>query len=63
MCLTVAAATEEQTTAVDQLTRDVHEISQLNRQTTDNLGSTLRACADLDSEAGRLRNVVDTFKL
>lgn len=63
MCLTVAAATEEQTTAVDQLTRDVHEISQLNRQTTDNLGSTLRACAALDSEAGRLRNVVDTFKL
>lgn len=63
MCLTVAAATEEQTTAVDQLTRDVHEISQLNRQTTDNLSSTLRACAELDSEAGRLRNVVDTFKL
>ncbi|TWC59460.1 methyl-accepting chemotaxis protein [Pseudomonas sp. SJZ080] len=63
MCLTVAAATEEQTTAVDQLTRDVHEISQLNRQTNDNLGSTLRACAELDSEAWRLKNVVNTFKL
>lgn len=63
MCLTVAAATEEQTTAVDQLTRDVHEISQLTRQTTDNLSATLIACAELDSEAGRLRSVVDTFKL
>lgn len=63
MCLTVAAATEEQTTAVDQLTRDVHEISQLTRQTTDNLSATLIACAKLDSEAGRLRSVVDTFKL
>lgn len=63
MCLTVAAATEEQTTAVDQLTRDVHEISQLNRHTTDNLGATLRACAELDSEAERLRRVVGTFKV
>ncbi|MBC3956574.1 methyl-accepting chemotaxis protein [Pseudomonas triticifolii] len=63
MCLTVAAATEEQTTAVDQLTRDVHEISQLNRHTTDNLGATLRACAELDSEAERLHRVVGTFKV
>ena len=63
MCLTVAAATEEQTTAVAQLTRDVHEISQLNRHTTDNLSATLKACGELDVEAGRLRRVVDTFKL
>jgi methyl-accepting chemotaxis protein len=63
MCLTVAAATEEQTTAVGQLTRDVHEISQLNRHTTDNLSATLKACGELDSEAARLRSVVDTFKL
>nr|WP_235868367.1 methyl-accepting chemotaxis protein [Pseudomonas ogarae] len=63
MCLTVAAATEEQTSAVDQLTRDVHEISQLNRHATDNLCSTLKACGELDFEVGRLRSVVDTFKL
>ncbi|RMQ49761.1 Protein PctB [Pseudomonas cichorii] len=63
VCLTVAAATEEQTTAVDQLTRDVHEISQLNQQTTDNLSATLKACGELSSEAGRLRSVVGTFKL
>jgi len=63
MCLTVAAATEEQTTAVGQLTRDVHEISQLNRHTTDNLSATLKACGELDSEAARLRGVVGTFKL
>ncbi|MCD5994247.1 methyl-accepting chemotaxis protein [Pseudomonas sp. CDFA 602] len=63
MCMTVAAATEEQTNAVAQLTRDVHEISQLNRQTTDNLGSTLKACGELDAEAGRLRSLVATFKL
>nr|WP_288914804.1 methyl-accepting chemotaxis protein [uncultured Pseudomonas sp.] len=63
MCLTVAAATEEQTSAVDQLTRDVHEISQLNRHATDNLCSTLTACGELDFEVGRLRSVVDTFKL
>ncbi|MBX8569975.1 methyl-accepting chemotaxis protein [Pseudomonas cichorii] len=63
VCLTVAAATEEQTTAVDQLTRDVHAISQLNHQATDNLNATLKACGELDFEAGRLRNVVETFKL
>jgi len=63
MCMTVAAATEQQTNAVAQLTRDVHEISQLNRQTTDNLGSTLKACGELDAEAGRLRSLVATFKL
>ncbi|MDO7927637.1 methyl-accepting chemotaxis protein [Pseudomonas sp. KFB-139] len=63
VCLTVAAATEEQTTAVDQLTRDVHAISQLNHQATDNLNATLKACGELDFEAGRLRSVVDTFKL
>ncbi|MBX8494446.1 methyl-accepting chemotaxis protein [Pseudomonas cichorii] len=63
VCLTVAAATEEQTTAVDQLTRDVHAISQLNNQATDNLNATLKACGELDFEAGRLKSVVDTFKL
>ncbi len=63
MCLSVAAATEEQTTAVSQLTSDVHQISQLNRHATDNLSATLKACGELDREAGKLRTVVDTFKL
>jgi len=61
--LTVAAATEQQSTAVEQLNRDVHEISRLNEQSSDNLVATLQACAQLDVEVGRLRAVVDTFRL
>ncbi|MCO8162629.1 methyl-accepting chemotaxis protein [Pseudomonas sp. 21LCFQ010] len=63
MNLSVAAATEEQSTAVDQLNRDVHEINQLNQQSAANLDDTLQACARLDAEAGRLHAIVDTFKL
>lgn len=61
--LTVAAATEEQSTAVEQLNRDVHEISRLNEHSTDNLAATLQACAQLDIEAGKLGAIVDTFRL
>ncbi|GAB7530823.1 methyl-accepting chemotaxis protein PctA [Pseudomonas sp. 3A(2025)] len=61
--LTVAAATEEQSTAVEQLNRDVHEISRLNEHSTDNLAATLQACAQLDIEAERLRAIVETFRL
>ncbi|WP_109512073.1 methyl-accepting chemotaxis protein [Pseudomonas ovata] len=61
--LTVAAATEQQSTAVEQLNRDVHEISRLNEHSTDNLAATLQACAQLDNEAGRLSAIVATFRL
>ncbi|KWR79137.1 chemotaxis protein [Pseudomonas sp. PI1] len=59
----VATATEEQTAVVDSLNMDITEINTLNQEGVENLQATLRACADLEAQAGRLRQLVDSFRI
>nr|WP_281687093.1 methyl-accepting chemotaxis protein [Pseudomonas citronellolis] len=59
----VATATEEQTAVVDSLNMDITEINTLNQEGVENLQATLRACADLEAQAGRLRHLVDSFRI
>ncbi|MBG7446296.1 methyl-accepting chemotaxis protein, partial [Pseudomonas aeruginosa] len=58
----VATATEEQTAVVDSLNMDITEINTLNQEGVENLQATLRACGELETQAGRLRHLVDSFK-
>ncbi|MCS9290234.1 methyl-accepting chemotaxis protein PctA, partial [Pseudomonas aeruginosa] len=51
----VATATEEQTAVVDSLNMDITEIYTLNQEGVENLQATLRACGELETQAGRLR--------
>ncbi|MBA4954042.1 methyl-accepting chemotaxis protein, partial [Pseudomonas aeruginosa] len=57
----VATATEEQTAVVDSLNMDITEINTLNQEGVENLQATLRACGELETQAGRLRQLVDSF--
>ncbi|MGU2366445.1 methyl-accepting chemotaxis protein PctA [Pseudomonas aeruginosa] len=59
----VATATEEQTAVVDSLNMDITEINTLNQEGVENLQATLRACGELETQAGRLRQLVDRFKI
>nr|WP_207285951.1 methyl-accepting chemotaxis protein [Pseudomonas sp. FW300-N2A2] len=59
----VAAATEEQTSVVEALNVDITEINTLNQQGVENLQSTLQACTELDREAGRLNQLVGSFRI
>ncbi|RPO58867.1 chemotaxis protein [Pseudomonas aeruginosa] len=59
----VATATEEQTAVVDSLNMDITEINTLNQEGVENLQATLRACSELETQAGRLRQLVDSFKI
>ncbi|MEX3772753.1 methyl-accepting chemotaxis protein [Pseudomonas sp. MYb118] len=59
----VAAATEEQTSVVEALNVDITEINSLNQRGLENLQSTLRACTELEREAGRLRELVGSFRI
>ncbi|WP_311062105.1 methyl-accepting chemotaxis protein PctA [Pseudomonas aeruginosa] len=59
----VATATEEQTAVVDSLNMDITEINTLNQEGVENLQTTLRACGELETQAGRLRQLVDSFKI
>ena len=58
----VATATEEQTAVVDSLNMDITEINTLNQEGVENLQATLRACGGW-KQAGRLRQLVDSFKI
>ncbi|WP_055326261.1 methyl-accepting chemotaxis protein PctA, partial [Pseudomonas aeruginosa] len=51
----VATATEEQTAVVFLLNMDITEINTLNQEGVENLQATLRACGELETQAGRLR--------
>lgn len=57
------AATEEQTAVVDAIDMDVSEINMLNQEGMKNLQSTLRAWADLEQQATRLKQLVGRFKI
>ena len=59
----VATATEEQTSVIESLNMDISEINTLNQQGVENLQSTLRACGDLDQQARRLKQLVDSFRI
>ncbi|MBG4169852.1 methyl-accepting chemotaxis protein [Pseudomonas aeruginosa] len=59
----VATATEEQTAVVDSLNMDITEINTLNQEGVENLQATLRASGELETQAGRQRQLVDSFKI
>jgi len=59
----VAAATEEQTAVVESLNLDITQINVLNQQGVTNLNDTLKHCDDLSRQAGRLKQLVDSFKI
>ncbi|MER2099073.1 MAG: methyl-accepting chemotaxis protein, partial [Pseudomonas qingdaonensis] len=54
----VATATEEQTSVVESINMDINEINMLNQEGVENLQATLRACSDLEQQAGRLKHLV-----
>ncbi|MBN2975742.1 chemotaxis protein [Pseudomonas fluorescens] len=59
----VATATEEQTSVVESINMDITEINTLNQEGVENLQSTLRACADLERQASRLKQLVGSFRI
>ncbi|PRA53264.1 chemotaxis protein [Pseudomonas sp. MYb115] len=59
----VAAATEEQTAVVEALNVDIIQINTLNQQGVENLQATLRACSELEQQAGRLNQLVGNFRI
>ena len=59
----VAAATEEQTSVIESLNVDITEINTLNQEGVDNLQATLRACASLEDQVTRLRQLVGSFRI
>lgn len=59
----VATATEEQTAVVESINVDITEINTLNQEGVENLQSTLRACVDLEQQAGRLKQLVGSFRI
>ncbi|WP_390897923.1 methyl-accepting chemotaxis protein [Pseudomonas citri] len=61
--LSVATATEEQTSVVDNLDRDISHINELNQAMVGNLQSTLQACTELENQSRRLQQMVNTFKI
>lgn len=61
--LSVATATEEQTTVVDMLNKEINQISDLNCKNIENAKSSLTACVALDEEALRLQRLVGEFRI
>ncbi|WP_414058564.1 methyl-accepting chemotaxis protein [Pseudomonas sp. HR96] len=59
----VATATEEQTSVVESINVDITEINTLNQEGVENLQATLRACADLEQQVGRLKGLVGSFRI
>ena len=59
----VATATEEQTSVIESLNMDIIEINTLNQKGVENLQATLRACGDLEQQAARLKQMVDSFRI
>ncbi|MDP3813463.1 MAG: methyl-accepting chemotaxis protein [Pseudomonas sp.] len=59
----VATATEEQTSVIESLNVDINEINTLNQEGVENLNATLRACDDLQQQASRLKQLVDSFRI
>ncbi|HSC82117.1 MAG TPA: methyl-accepting chemotaxis protein [Pseudomonas sp.] len=58
----VATATEEQTSVVENLNMDITEINVLNQDGVRNLEASLQACTELAQQAARLKQLVDSFR-
>jgi methyl-accepting chemotaxis protein len=58
-----ATATEEQTAVVKALNVDITRINSLNQQGVENLQATLHACTELEQQAGRLNQLVGSFRI
>ncbi|MGW7775464.1 methyl-accepting chemotaxis protein [Pseudomonas parafulva] len=59
----VATATEEQSAVVESLNLDITQINALNQQGVQNLNETLRHCDALTQQAGRLKQLVGSFRI
>lgn len=59
----VATATEEQTAVVESLNLDITQINALNQQGVQNLNETLVHCDALSQQAGRLKQLVGSFRI
>ncbi|EKT4481350.1 methyl-accepting chemotaxis protein McpA [Pseudomonas putida] len=59
----VATATEEQTAVVESLNLDITQINALNQQGVQNLNETLLHCDQLAQQAGRLKQLVGSFRI
>lgn len=59
----VATATEEQTTVVEALNLDIHQINLLTQQSVSNLNGTLQDCDSLSQQANRLNGLVGSFRI
>ena len=59
----VAAATQEQTSVIESLNVDITEINTLNQEGVDHLQATLRACASLEDQVMRLRQLVGSCRI
>jgi methyl-accepting chemotaxis protein len=59
----VATATEEQTAVVESLNLDITQINALNQQGVENLNQTLQHCDALAQQAGRLKQLVGSFRI
>ncbi|HDS1738082.1 methyl-accepting chemotaxis protein McpA [Pseudomonas sp. BP8] len=59
----VATATEEQTAVVESLNLDITQINTLNQQGVHNLNQTLVHCDALSQQAGRLKQLVGSFRI
>ena len=59
----VATATEEQSAVVESLNLDITQINSLNQQGVENLNETLRHCDALSQQAGRLKQLVGSFRI
>jgi methyl-accepting chemotaxis protein len=58
----VAAATEQQRTVVESISREVGEISALNQQVQSSQQQALLVCESLDGRSGELRRLVASFR-
>jgi methyl-accepting chemotaxis protein len=63
MNVSVAAATEEQTSVVEAINVDINDLNTLNRESVENVQATLNACAELESQASRLQRLLGNFRL
>ena len=59
----VATATEQQSAVVESLNLDITQINSLNQQGVENLNATLRHCDALSQQAGRLKQLVGSFRI
>ena len=58
----IATATEEQSSATEEISRSIEEINVISAETSRSMNEAARAVADLDAEAGSLRELIETME-